>query len=130
MSDENVVELRERDWESKVEKSGTPVVVMFHSPTCGHCREIEPFFREFAREFEGKVLFGRLNITESPYLAERYGVMGTPTFKFFCSGRPVQELVGATYPAILKKTIEETMERGPECIKRSTKIDYTMTGYA
>jgi thioredoxin 1 len=129
MSSEDVVDVSEADWEKNVEKSTTPVVVMFHSPTCPNCREIEPYFDEFAGEFKGKALFMKLNVLENTYIAERYGVMGTPTFKFFCSGRPVQEVVGAAYPPLIKKAIEETLERGAECAARSTKIDYSMTGY-
>jgi len=41
------------------------------------------------------------------WTAERYGVRSTPTFKFFCEGRPVQEMVGAIYPALLKKMVDE-----------------------
>jgi thioredoxin 1 len=130
MSDEDVVDVTEADWENAVEKSSSPVVVMFHSPTCPNCREIEPFFDEFATEFKGKAVFMKLNVLDNPYIAERYGVMGTPTFKFFCSGRPVGEVVGAAYPPLIKRTIEETLERGAECAERSTKIDYSLTGYA
>jgi thioredoxin-like negative regulator of GroEL len=130
MSNEDVVDVKQSEWEITVEKENDPVVVMFHSPTCGNCREIEPYFAEFAKEFEGKAVFLKLNVLNYPSVAQRYGVMGTPTFKFFCSGRPVNELVGATYPPLLKKTIEEALQNGPGCIGKSTKIDYSMTGYA
>ncbi len=62
-------------------------------------------------------------------MASRYGVMATPTFKFFCQGSPVQELVGEIYPPLLKKTIEDVLQDGVRCIKNSTKIDYEITGY-
>jgi thioredoxin-like negative regulator of GroEL len=130
MSGEDVADVSEADWEGLVEKSASPVIVMFHSPTCPNCREIEPYFNKFATEFKEKAVFMKLNVLDNPYVAERYGVMGTPTFKFFCSGRPVQEVVGSAYPPLIKRTIEETLERGSECAKRSTKIDYSMTGYA
>jgi thioredoxin-like negative regulator of GroEL len=130
MSNEDVVDVKQSEWEITVEKENDPVVVMFHSPMCGNCREIEPYFAEFAKEFEGKVVFLKLNVLNYPSVAQRYGVMGTPTFKFFCSGRPVNELVGATYPPLLKKTIEDSLQNGPGCIGKSTKIDYSMTGYA
>jgi len=130
MSGEDVIEVHDSDWEKTVEREGKPVVVMFHSPTCPNCRVIEPYFEEYAKEFKGKAVFARLNVTNNHYTAERYGVMGTPTFKFFCQGRPVQELVGAAYPPLLKRTIEETLEHGSECIEKSTKVDYSMTGYA
>jgi thioredoxin-like negative regulator of GroEL len=56
-------------------------------------------------------------------------VRSTPTFKFFCEGKPVQEMVGAVYPALLKKMIDEVLLHGKECIKNSTAIDYEITGY-
>jgi thioredoxin-like negative regulator of GroEL len=130
MSREDVVDVKEGEWESTVEKASSPIVVMFHSPTCPNCREIEPYFDGFATEFKGKAVFVKLNVLDYPYIAQRYGVMGTPTFKFFCSGRPVQELVGATYPPLLKNTIEDTLKHGSECVSKSTKIDYSITGYA
>jgi len=130
MSNEDVINTTDGDWESTVEKAKNPVVVMFHSPTCANCLAIEPYFNEYAKEFRGRAIFVRLNVMENPYSAERYGVMGTPTFKFFCQGRPVNEMVGAAYPPLLKRTIEETLDHGPECVKKSTKIDYGMTGYA
>ncbi|MCK4454829.1 MAG: thioredoxin family protein [Thermoplasmata archaeon] len=54
-------------------------------------------------------MFAKLNIMTSTYTAGRYGVMSTPTFKFFCSGRPVQELVGAVYPPLLKKSLTKRL---------------------
>ncbi len=65
----------------------------------------------------------------SRWTAERYGVRSTPTFKFFCGGKPVQEMVGAVYPALLKKMVDEVLLHGRECAKNSTTIDYEITGY-
>jgi len=76
-----------------------------------------------------RVLFARIDVLVDLRTCERYAVKGTPTFKFFCSGRPVTELVGAVYPAILKRTIDEVLVHGKECITKSTEIDYDITGY-
>jgi len=126
---ENLVEVSDLTWEKTVEKGKTPVAVMFYSPTCAFCRQMEPYFTTFAQEFKGSVLFARLNILTSQWTAERYGVRSTPTFKFFCDGRPVQEMVGAVYPALLKRAVEEVLVHGKECVKNSTAIDYEITGY-
>jgi thioredoxin 1 len=130
MSDAEVLELTDKDWEAQVEKSEMPVIAMFHSPTCTHCKTMEPYFREYAKEFEDKVKFVRLNVAANPWTLQRYGVRGTPTFKFFCGGKPVSEMVGAIYPALLKKRIEEVLIYGEECAKNTTEIDYEITGYA
>ncbi len=116
-------------WEKSVEKSAKPVAVMFYSPSCAFCRQIEPYFRNYAAEYRDTVVFIRLNVMTSPWTAERYGVRSTPTFKFFCDGKPVQEMVGAVYPALLKKMVDEVLVHGKECAKRSTSIDYEITGY-
>ena len=126
---EPLIELTDLNWERTVEKSGRPVAVMFYSPTCAFCHQMEPYFRNYAREYKDTVQFARLDIMTSLWTAERYGVRSTPTFKFFCNGIPVQELVGAVYPALLKKMVDEVLLHGRECAKNSTAIDYEITGY-
>jgi thioredoxin 1 len=130
MSSKDVLELDDSNWEKTVEKGKKPVVVMFQSPTCPHCRQMEPSFEQYAEEFKDKILFAKLDISKSMTTASRYGVMGTPTFKFFCKGKPVQELVGAFYPSLIKKTIEEALERGPQCLENTTWVDSSISGYA
>jgi thioredoxin-like negative regulator of GroEL len=126
---EILTELNDLNWELTVEKSRTPLAVMFYSPSCAFCHQMEPYFRNYAREYEGTIRFARLNILTSPWTAERYGIRSTPTFKFFCYGRPVREMVGAVYPALLKKMVDEVLVHGSECAKNSTAIDYEITGY-
>jgi len=126
---DSVLEVDDLLWEKTVEKGKTPVAVMFYSPTCQFCHQMEPYFRTYAKEYQGAILFVRLNIMVSQWTAERYGVRSTPTFKFFCDGKPVQELVGAVYPALLKKVVDDVLIHGKECAKNSTTIDYEITGY-
>jgi len=126
---ENLVEVTDLNWEKTVERRNKPVAVMFYSPTCAFCHQMEPYFRTFANEFRGLVVFARLNIMVSQWTAERYGVRSTPTFKFFCDGKPIQDMVGVIYPALLKRAIEEVLVHGKDCIKNSTVIDYEITGY-
>jgi thioredoxin-like negative regulator of GroEL len=126
---ELLIELTDLNWEQNVEKNSRPVAVMFYSPTCAFCHQMEPYFRNYAREYQDSVQFARLNIMTSPWTAERYGIRSTPTFTFFCDGKAVREMVGAVYPAILKKTVDEFLAHGKECAKNSTAIDYDITGY-
>jgi thioredoxin 1 len=124
-----LVEVSDRTWEEWVERGERPVVVMFYSETCPFCKQIEPFFRQFAGEFGDDLLFAMLNVTQNPWTVERYGVRQTPTFKFFCQGKPAQEIVGAAFPALLRKNIEGFLEHGEACVRSSQEIDYEITGY-
>ncbi|MDD1674427.1 MAG: thioredoxin family protein [Methanomicrobiales archaeon] len=125
-----VVEVEDTSWEKVVEKGPHPSIVMFYSPTCPYCRIIEPYFREYSNEYRDIVTFVRLNVAASAWTAERFAVRATPTFKFFCQGRAIAEMVGAIYPALLKKLIDDALAHGKECVQNSTVIDYDISGYA
>jgi thioredoxin 1 len=126
---ESLAEVNDLTWEKTIEREKKPVAVMFYSPTCAFCHQMEPYFRRYAGEYRNSVVFVKVNIVANPWTAERYGVRSTPTFKFFCSGKPVQDMVGAVYPSLLKKMVEDVLMHGKECAKNSTAIDYEITGY-
>jgi len=129
MTEPGVVDVQDSTWGVQVEQGKIPVVVMFYSETCPFCKQMEPYFREFAGQFLGKVSFVRIDIANNPWTAERFAVRSTPTFGFFCNGKPVQILVGSVYPAILKRSVEEVLLHGKECAEKSTEINYEITGY-
>ena len=120
--------MHDATWNEKVMEAKKPVFVMFHSPTCPHCKNIKPFVEQYAQEFKNTVLFAEINVIENQMTASKYSVMGTPTFLFFCKGKPVNSIVGAVYPALLKKTIEDGIQFGEDCRSKTTWIDPN-TGY-
>ncbi|AKB27575.1 Thioredoxin [Methanosarcina siciliae T4/M] len=129
--DENyVLEIEDASWGQQVEDSEKPVIVMFYSPTCPYCKAMEPYFAEYAREYRGSAIFVRLNVVTNPWTAERYGVQGTPTFKFFCHGKSVWEQVGQIYPSILKNAVRDMVQHGEECIRKTTPVGQDITGYS
>ena len=98
------------------------MVVMFYLPTCVHCKEIEPYFKEYSVEFHKSCIFVMMNGLDSPMTARKYGVRGTPTFKFFCKGNPIKEEVGLVYPSILRKSIEQLIKHGDECVLHTSPM--------
>jgi len=130
MSTQEIIELNDSNWEKRVEKENKPVMVMFYNTTCPHCQIMKPHFEKYALEFKNKVIFGKVNTAENPTIVGRYGIMGTPTFKIFCNGKPVQELVGAIYPTLIKKTVEDSLKHGSQCVSNTTWIDTGISGYA
>ncbi len=128
MSFDYLVELKDITWGETIGKKDKPVIVMFYSPSCPHYQQMDPYFELYSKK--DKVVFAKINVLENPSVVGKYGIMGTPTFKFFCDGYPVKELVGAIYPTLLKKYIEDVLQQIPECIKNTTWIDPGITGYA
>jgi len=120
----NLFEVDDKSWKQEIELAEQPVLVMFYSPACPNCKVMDPYFTAYAQEYAGKVHFAKLNVFENQFTAARYGVMATPTFKFFCNGKPVQELVGAAYPTLLKKLIEDSLEYGEACVAKTTPVRF------
>ena len=130
MNTQDVIDLNDVNWEKIVEEEGKPVMVMFYSTSCPHCHVMEPYFEKYANEFKDKIVFAKVNIMDNPIIVGRYGIMGTPIFKFFCKGKPIQKLVGSVYPTLLRKTVVDSLQHGSQCIKNTTWIDPGITGYA
>lgn len=130
MDNENVIEIENVDmWESIIEQGEKPSLVMFYSPNCPNCRVMEPYFFEYAKKFKEKTVFLRVNIQNNLIIAAKYGVLGTPTFKFFCKNHPIQENVGQIYPTLIKKMVEDGLHDGEKCASTTTWIEPTITGY-
>ncbi len=125
----NVVEVDDMIWEQMVEESSKPVIVMFYSPECLFCETMEPYFEDYAQEFKNSAVFARINTVTNTWTSERYGIQSTPTFKSFCHGKPVWEQVGEIYPSILKTAIENIINYGEDCIRKSTPVGQNITGY-
>lgn len=101
--------LTDQNFETEVLKSTTPVLVDFYADWCGPCKMIAPFIDELAKEYEGKIIVGKLNVDTAGGIAQKYGVMGIPTLMTFKRGQVVGQLVGFQTKEQIKKKIEEAL---------------------
>lgn len=70
------------------------VIVDCWAAWCAPCRAIAPIVEELAKEYSGKVVFGKLNVDENPETAEKFGIKAIPTLLVMKNGAEVDRIVG------------------------------------
>ncbi len=120
-----VKDLQAKDWESEVLNAEGPVVVDFWHNMCGWCLKLNPVFAQLPDRFD-RAKFVKVNVLESMdnrRIAMDVGVMGTPTIKVFCEGRPIGEIVGFRSLEGLVKDLTEIFSRRDDCLSQSTPLE-------
>ena len=85
--EKDVVVLTDSNFEKTVIKSDDMWLVEFYAPWCGHCKSLAPHWASAATELKGKVKIAKLDATEEKSMANKYGIKGFPTIKFFPAGK-------------------------------------------
>jgi len=80
-----------------------PIVVLdCWAEWCGPSRMMAPIIDQLAKEYYGKIVFGKLNVDENPEGARRFGIMSIPTLLIFKNGELMDRVVGALPKNILE----------------------------
>ena len=94
-----IVEAGDQDFEAKVIERSTkvPVLVDFWAPWCGPCKVIGPVLEKLSKQWAGRFELVKVNMDESPMLAQVLRIQSIPAVKLFINGQIQDEFVGA-YP--------------------------------
>jgi len=93
--------INDSNFEELVLNTDQPAMIDFWAEWCGPCRMIGPFVEQIATEYEGRAVVGKVNVEQSPEIANKYGIRNIPTILFFKGGELVDKQVGATTKALL-----------------------------
>jgi putative thioredoxin len=106
-----VVEATDQDFEAKViEKSNqVPVLVDFWAPWCGPCKTIGPILEKLAAESNGRFDLVKVNMDESPMLAQALRIQSIPAVKLFINGAIQDEFMGAYPEAEIVSFLEKNL---------------------
>ena len=100
------VHLTDVSFEETVKKHSVSFVD-FWASWCGPCLALAPTIEELAKEYEGKVFVGKLDVDENPKTAESFQVYSIPTMVIMKNGQEVDRIVGC----VQKKMIVATLEK-------------------
>ena len=82
------------------------LVIDCWAPWCGPCRMVHPVIEELAKEMQGKIVFGKLNVDENQMTTVKYQIMSIPTLLVFKNGNLVDRIIGAMPKEMLKQKLE------------------------
>jgi len=74
-----------------------------------NCVTLAPVIRRLAKQFAGRLIVGRIDISRSPLAAAHFQIRGVPMLIFFRHGTIVDELAGAPSEAMLVERIESLL---------------------
>ncbi|UCF13060.1 MAG: thioredoxin [Thermoplasmatales archaeon] len=100
------LKITDADIENNIKKYET-IVIDCWAPWCGPCRMVHPIIEELAKEMQGKIVFGKLNVDENPMTSAKHQIMSIPTLLVFKNGNLVDRIVGAIPKEMLKERIEK-----------------------
>lgn len=99
--------LDESNFDEKI-KSGV-ALVDFYATWCPPCNAIAPTVDKIEKEYEGKALVAKVNVSESSDLADRFGITAIPTFIFFKDGQAVKKTMGIMNEKLFKEELDKLL---------------------
>ena len=72
----------------------TPVIVDFWAQWCEPCKQLTPIIERIIKEKNGKVILAKMNIDESPEVAQQLKIQSIPAVMAFNDGQPIDGFIG------------------------------------
>jgi thioredoxin 1 len=104
---ENVHKFTDQNFDSDVFQSDIPVLIDFWATWCGPCKAIAPVIEEIAREYNGKVKVGKVDVDQNQDTAMKYGIRSIPTLLIMKDGKVVNQIVGAVPKGNITTMLDE-----------------------
>jgi protein disulfide-isomerase A1 len=123
--DPDVVVVTADNFEDKVKKAKF-ALVEFYAPWCGHCQKLKPEYSKAAtalKAHDETIVLGKVDATKESDLAQKHGVSGYPTIKWFVDGEVAMDYSGPRDADGIVRWVKK--KTGPAAVTLASKDDLT-----
>ena len=93
-------------FQQDVLSASSPVLVDFWAEWCEPCRTLAPIVAAIAEQYGDAARVFKLNVDDSPAVAQRYGIQGIPTLILFQDGVEKERILGVASQEKISRTID------------------------
>lgn len=100
-------------------------IVEFYAPWCGHCKNLAPEWATAGATFDESdgIVIADVDATENQALAQKFGVQGYPTIKYFPKGSTdAEEFEGGRSADTIVKWVNEKIGTNKKVKKAPTSV--------
>lgn len=86
------------------------MILDFWAEWCGPCRMVSPIIDDLAKEYEGRITIGKMDVDNNNDVVAQFGVRNIPTVLFFKEGKVVDKQIGAAQKSVFSNKAEELLK--------------------
>lgn len=103
---DNPIKINDENLNENLQKYNN-LIIDFWAEWCAPCKAMAPIIEELAKEYAGKIVFGKINVDENREIAAKFFIMSIPTLIFFKNGKEVYRIIGLVPKEKINKEIEK-----------------------
>jgi len=110
-SDSSVAVLDSKSFNSEVAKGEGVALVDFWATWCGPCIALAPTIKEVAKDYDGKVTVGKIDVDKVKDVTAKYKIKAMPTLIIFKDGKEVDRIVGGVPKEMITAKLDAALSK-------------------